>query len=287
MSSKEIYLYHYTTANGLIGIIGKEKDDKKKIWATNIFYLNDWEEFIVGIKMAQKYLEELRDKASATIDSQRFDWLIKEIKNIGPKRSLPVYVSSFSKNSDELSQWRAYCAKGGYAIGFPINRLRALAEKQDFVLKRCVYNKNQQDKIIRQSVDEALQKGPGENQILLAGSNAESLIRPTLSNQLIWKLTQVCPLIKNTAFKSEEEYRLISKPRAGNNFEVKFRDQEGSVIPYVEFSLDDKILSRKIEVTISPTPHPEESYASVYSLLRWRTGYAHAIKNSKIPYRYW
>ena len=218
--------------------------------------------------MAQKYLEELRDKASTKIDSQRFDWLIKEIKNIGPKRSLSVYVSSFSKNDDELSQWRAYCAKGGYAIGFPISRLRALAGKQDFVLKRCVYSKNQQDKIIRQSVDEALQKGPSRNQILLAGPDAESLIQCTLSNQLIWKLTQVCPLIKNTAFKSEEEYRLISKPRAGNNFEVNFRGQEGSVIPYIEFSLDDKILSRKIRVTISPTPHPEESNASAYSLLR-------------------
>jgi len=289
MSSKrkEIYLYHYTTAEGLIGIIGKEKNDKKKIWATNIFYLNDWEEFIAGIKMAQKYLEQLRDKASTKIDSQRFDWLIKEIKNIGPNRSLSVYVSSFSKNGDELSQWRAYCSKGGYAIGFPISRLRALAGKQEFVLKRCVYSKSQQDKIIRQTVDETLQMKLSPIQILQAGPDAESLLRCTLSNHLIWKLAQVCPLIKNNAFRNEEEYRLISKPHAGNKFDIKFRDQKGSIIPYVEFSLDDEILSRKIEATVSPTPHPEESHASVYGLLRWRTGYAHHIKNSSIPYRYW
>jgi hypothetical protein len=288
LKRKEIYLFHYTTAKGLIGIIGKDTGDSKKIWATNIFYLNDWEEFTAGIKMAQSYLGQLRDKTSNKTKEQCLDQLINEIEHIGPDQSLSMYVGSFSRDGDELSQWRAYCPKGGYSIGFPISRLRALAKKQGFVLKRCVYDKRQQIKIIKQSVDEALQKGPSKHQILLAGPDAESLIRCTLSSQLIWKLTEVCPILKNPAFKSEKEYRLISKPHAGNSFgNIQFRNQKGAVVPYVDFSLDDEILSRKIRVNVGPTPHPRESLASVYSLLRWRTGYAHDIKNSSIPYRYW
>lgn len=72
-----------------------------------------------------------------------------------------------------------------------------------------------------------------------------------------------------------------------HKFDIKFRDQKGVVIPDVEFSLDDEILLREIKVTVSPTSHPEESYASAYSLLRWRTEYSHAIRNSRIPFRYW
>jgi len=281
--SKEIYLYHYTTAEGLIGIIKQQN-----IRATNIFYLNDWEEYVTGIKLAQNYLEQLRDETSTEIDIQRFNWLIKEIKDTGPLRSLEVYISSFSKNGDELSQWRAYCPKGGYAIGFPISRLRALAKKQEFVLKKCVYAKKHQAKIIREAVKEAMQQGPNQNQILQAGPDAESLIRCTLSSKLIWKLSQVCPILKNSAFKSEEEYRLISKPRAGNCFnQTQFKAKNGMIVPYNEFDIQEEILLRKIVVTVGPTPHPAESRASVKSFLRWQTGYAHAVRNTRAPYRSW
>lgn len=40
-------LYHYTDQNGLCGIIVS-----KKVWATNIYYLNDSEEFKAAADLA-------------------------------------------------------------------------------------------------------------------------------------------------------------------------------------------------------------------------------------------
>ncbi len=282
----ETYLYHYTTAKGLIGIV-----EQKKIWATEIFYLNDWEEFLAGLKLATEHLRRLLDKAVARkdkVEAERSRWLIKEMKSIGALRSLSMYVCSFSADDDELSQWRAYCPKGGFAIGFPAKRLRALAKKQKFVLRKCTYSPDRQAKMVKDAVDTVVQAKPTPHELLSAGPNAESVIRCTLSNNLAWKLAQVCPILKNAAFKSEKESRLISEPRSGGDIDQwSFRADGGMVVPYKEFLLNDSTLWRKARVTIGPPPHPKESFASVYKLLRCNTGFAHAITNSRAPYRTW
>ncbi len=282
----EIYLYHYTTAEGLIGIVRN-----RNIWATEVFHLNDWEEFLGGINLAHEYLVRLRKEAATRTDEsgvERFDWLIQGIDRIGPGQSLRRYVSSFSKEHDELSQWRAYCPSGGFSIGFPKKRLVALAKKQGFVLKKCIYELDKQIEVIESTVDRAMQQGPSQQQILLAGPGAESLIRCTLSNKLIWELARVCPILKNVAFKREVEWRLISEPRSGGEHnQIQFRSKNGMVIPYKEFTLNDAELWRKVRVTVGPSPHPEESHASVYQLLRCHTGFAHAITNTSASYRAW
>ncbi len=50
-------VYHYTTAAGLLGIC-----TSKKIWATDIRYLNDSEEFQYTLDLAAAHLASLDDK---------------------------------------------------------------------------------------------------------------------------------------------------------------------------------------------------------------------------------
>jgi hypothetical protein len=52
MDGEPEHLYHYTTAEGLVGIV---RD--RKLWATDIFHLNDRREFIHGIKLAVEELQ--------------------------------------------------------------------------------------------------------------------------------------------------------------------------------------------------------------------------------------
>ena len=48
------HLYHYTTAGGLKSII-----ENQEIWATDIFYLNDWMEFHHGKEMFIGQIEQM------------------------------------------------------------------------------------------------------------------------------------------------------------------------------------------------------------------------------------
>lgn len=72
---RETYLYHYTTAEGLIGIMRN-----RNIWATDVFYLNDWEEFLGGINLARDYLVCLRNEAATCKVSLRLSYLTGSLK---------------------------------------------------------------------------------------------------------------------------------------------------------------------------------------------------------------
>lgn len=126
-------LWHYTTVQGLHGILTTQQ-----LWATNIFYLNDSEEFtgffdcrlpsILKGGALQSGLEFSVDK-SLSIDE--FSTTMAGAIRAASTR-LPVYVTSFCKptsstNQDGLlSQWRGYGIDGGYAIIFNTQNIRYL-----------------------------------------------------------------------------------------------------------------------------------------------------------------
>ena len=97
-------LYHYTSQRGLLGII-----EKKKLWATHIRYLNDSKEFDYALELARKLLRKERDSG----DEQRTRFAEKGLAQLNNSLDIntpfTVYVASFSRNHDQLSQWRAYC----------------------------------------------------------------------------------------------------------------------------------------------------------------------------------
>jgi hypothetical protein len=70
--------------------------------------------------------------------------------------TINVCVCSFSEASDSLSQWRAYAMPSGFAIGFPGNFLREIAQTEHFYFAPCFYKPTKQREIIRALVDEVL-----------------------------------------------------------------------------------------------------------------------------------
>jgi len=136
-------LWHYTTASGLQGILASQQ-----LWATNIFYLNDGEEFtgFFDRKLLHLLKAGVRDgivEASKTgqglsvIDAAGGPEVVKknfphELLNIlrATTLRLQVYVTSFyytppGLDSEDglLSQWRGYGTDGGYAIVFDTQSL--------------------------------------------------------------------------------------------------------------------------------------------------------------------
>lgn len=145
-------LYHYTTAEGLRGIITNQY-----LRATNIAFLNDAEERIryldrrmplVIERAVQKAIEELmKVPATLAIVEQEGGYeknvqslsnsLITEIRNTVTSFDEP-YVTSFCGADNPLvardgllSQWRGYGQDGGYAIVFDTKGLEALLKEEN------------------------------------------------------------------------------------------------------------------------------------------------------------
>src|ERR1035441_6428079 len=105
-------LYHYTTLEGLIGIL-----DSDSLRATHIRYMNDSKEFIDALE----HLEGFVDQFDVSLRSSLRHFLKGAIKSFSGR--LGAYIVSFTEDEaqlttqsinpgDRLSQWRAYAGSG-------------------------------------------------------------------------------------------------------------------------------------------------------------------------------
>ena len=121
-------LYHYTTQEGLIGIV-----TSKTVWATSAAYLNDATEFSYGTEIVYEILNDL----SYELDKEDNELIEKSRHELQPLNSDSIFVFSLTKERDLLSQWRAYTDGGiGFSIGFQSHAI------SKFTLERACSNKN-------------------------------------------------------------------------------------------------------------------------------------------------
>ena len=284
-------LWHYTTPEGLTGII-----ESNSLWATDVFYLNDSAEFIHGIDIARKIIKQ---KISSLVGdekkrSERFD---TDLSFIGPNHKRPVYVCSLSKTKDELSQWRAYCRGGGFSIGFPRQGLIEAIQGQHFELKECVYDASEQQKIINHLIDSHVMpyiQNPKQFSKIPCTPDMVSSIVCGGSNKFIWELYSTCSTLKHPSFKREEEWRLVfdhgyafEKDENGKNkIGPEFRTKSGLIIPYICIKLpNSEDFWRQVRIIIGPTKYEKELRGSVHTLFRKYHATSIGITHSEIPFR--
>ncbi len=139
-------LYHYTSADTATKIIvGGE------MWATDMRYLNDSEEYQLGKRLVVEPLTTALAGVEGWRDAVHLveDWL--DIQQNG------TYVASFTEDGDLLSQWLAYCPTGGYAIEFDARRLAEAAESAVRAsLEQCVYEPGEQSALAQSFADAAV-----------------------------------------------------------------------------------------------------------------------------------
>jgi hypothetical protein len=233
-------LYHYTTAEGLNGIL-----ENHSVWASSINFLNDSEEFqyafeemvgIIGRVIGTRWdLNHILDRVD--------DYLVKS-------RGVHVGVFSLSEEKDLLSQWRAY-AQNGFAIGFNVERLQRVAESQGYTLAKCIYKEEDQHAILRAILEQQLaeiEKAETEGQRQLAVETA--------AHMLLVETVRVAPLLKNKAFSEEKEWRLISGVRSGDSGQWQIRVKRSHFVPYLELPLgDDRENSPITKIVLGPNSH--------------------------------
>jgi Protein of unknown function (DUF2971) len=217
-----INLYHYTTLGGLQSIIAN-----KEIWATNLLYLNDYSEFVYASQLA---IEVLRSEDSAFLGNDLRGSIISELERWPlqdhPSFRTETYVSCFSENGDQLSQWRGYCPHGGVSIGFD---WLTLAHKLPYsrriedpgLLQGCIYSPDEQKKRIVHVLSHPFTDHEGSHI-----GHAVSLITGLVN-------------MKHHSFKEEEEWRIaFHRPLESAFTPLKFRTRPDGLIPYTPVSLD-------------------------------------------------
>ncbi|WP_141563155.1 DUF2971 domain-containing protein [Teichococcus rhizosphaerae] len=133
-------VYHYTDANGLIGIMKNES-----LWATNVNFLNDRREFSYVRDLFEESVQEIDDtkkKLLEKISNYHNSWL--ENSDIDG-----VFVLCFCEDGNLLSQWRSYAGSGaGYALGFKKSDLFEAnsIDKNDEAAKEIFFRKIIYDK---------------------------------------------------------------------------------------------------------------------------------------------
>jgi hypothetical protein len=199
-----------------------------------------------------------------------------------------VCVASFSTERDLLSQWRAYAGDaGGYSVGFRTETLKNLAKEQDFVLLKCEYDEERQRFLIKKLIEDSL----NEEFNMLKGyadpNRPRTFVVLKTGGDFEENLVKLAPLIKSTAFREEQEWRLVSI-RGIDVRSMSFRPGRSTITPYYKFSLGDDRLSYLRSVTVGPTPNIELAEKATESLLaHWNALGRVTVLASAVPYRSW
>lgn len=274
------WLYHYTTPEGLIGIV---RDNC--LWATDAFYINDANELLGGARLAHEQLRKIRERTNDEQQAERIDWLLHDTRDIGTTKSMRAFVCSLSEKGDLLSQWRAYCPGGGFAIGFPVGQLTEAVKAQQFTLKRCIYDEAAQEKAIQDVLESVALPWIQAAQLPVSVDDE----RYKVSGKLIFETIRTASRLKHASFAEEHEWRIVSPPEhkydPNNRF---FRGRNGLILPYTKVPLPEgSDFWGKVRVVVGPAPHPIESESSVNDLVRRYKRHRILVESSQSPYREW
>jgi hypothetical protein len=279
-------LYHYTDSRGLIGIL-----ESKKLWATDINYLNDSMELRYGSEIISKAIEEKLAEQTDELKTFLEDVRVYVMIN---SSSTNAYVVCFCEENNLLSQWRAYASRGaGYSIGIEARALVGVEYDGPGILvsetrlRRVLYDRATQQTLVRNTIDRFCSLFLS----VLEGSRDETKSIILVANALARELWQHMYYFKSAAFSEEREWRLITIANVSvpwiEQTGLRFRASDTTIIPYIELRLDvpSSIMLQRNHaiwsVTLGPTLQPDLTERALYALLETTLGRGNGIYVNK------
>ena len=306
--SRPAILYHYTAADGLLGML-----QSHQIWATNVRFMNDRSELDYGIRLVRRVLEEDEFVAKLPqLDCLGFANMKATIQMMldDAEKKTTHFAISFCEKENLLSQWRGYGQSGsGFALGFQTDRLSEFVAEQrpdsnlrpeesvPVILRRVIYEQHTQENFVRSWI-RAIVKSLRFDRRAKTPTQTE---RPyTQLDMAVIRLLYECLVcFKHPGFYEEEEWRLIQQGRVGDQdvTKVDFRTKSGRIVSYTPLTFrsagrraglqgrDPNVLPI-VAITYGPTLDPGGSERALRAFLASR-GYDTdhiLIRPSGIPF---
>lgn len=218
-------LYHYTTVEGLLGIL-----KSNVIWATSYQFLNDSSEIVYGRRLCKSIINDRIIKAKNSEEKLLYTKCL-ELQDNNKDR---IYITCFCERGNLLSQWRGYAKNGlGFSLGLESKYL--LSEDREYPynlikIKKVEYDLVNQKKIINNLLDEAV-KYISENKI-----ESEKFIFE-LAKTINKKIEECIVFFKDSAFEEEKEWRAIYYEKDSNLIKTNYRARANRIVDYKEFNL--------------------------------------------------
>jgi len=273
-------LWHYTSFSGSKSIV-----EESSIFATDIRFLNDAEEFIHTRRLLKEMVksEQSQIQAIAPMVQEALAREIDDLFEKGPLNGkyLQTFVACFSESRDQLSQWRGYSNNStGVSIGFDLSKLRQEFDRSLVGFAPCIYEEREKNELLRGTVQELFHrmrdvlnlsyeaggksKYPSEKK---SREEFEDWFRtdPSCSATLkqldqarmdaAFDLIRIAALMKHNSFSEEREWRLvipILKDFNDANLPLIFTTQNNSVVPRVRYKFGQGPIR---EIIIGPGAH--------------------------------
>ncbi len=307
-------LWHYTSADGLVGIIRDIPAEHGRLhfWFTRSDCLNDTSE---GTHIMDLFLQICGDLLKQGNISQDFYDSIKSC-NISAHQlinyPLPMsedgahnsmidcvpchaYICSFSLKEDSLDMWRYY-SKGNGGYGLKLNPFMFDSYKDykysDYdenaiFIKICsykvIYDDSEKNEMLNTIILDTFAAYQNENiSEAEKADNAKHFIQFALKNFQFQ--------FKHQCYSSEQEYRFVvylpySKPVSLKNElpSVKYRVQNGMVVPYIDLVVENGA-SYLMGILISPYIENQNALATTSDYLEHCEFYCET-RLSKLPVR--
>lgn len=295
MDDPNSLLWHYTTFNGLQGIV------TGNVWASSLAYLNDTTEYRYALEMALQALEAPSQSDHRGRFSLTYSSVPKMLQHyFGRVQGDSIFVACFSRAFDDLNQWRAYTGNPGFAIGLDGEEL-ASAAGSSFELRECCYDAREQ----RKGLDDKLKELTGLMELEeadlgagVASTNAgifegeRSSFIERWSYEIFRCVDALAASYKHPKFAAEQEVRLVGKrpgTLGGRNqpWSEHYRVSGSLLVPYVSINIG---LSRELSpiklIAIGPGPHPRAVADATRQMLRSH-GISAEVIVSEVPFRNW
>jgi Protein of unknown function (DUF2971) len=281
-------LWHYTGGEALIKII-----ESGKLFSTQIACVNDMTEYRYSVELLHEAFKRLRPRF---VNQPEAKFLLDYIdENISTDTSTSEwFITCFSSNRDDLSQWRAYGdGENSYAIGFDVPAMIFSIVSNECLLAPVHYDQSTHIRITDSVADATIR-------FFLQGWQAKqsstlSIDQWTQSFLNAWvdDITYLAPVMKHSGFEPECEWRIIHRLQPTDIDKMVFLQKKTLMSRHLPLSYkvasspDDSRLLPIHEIMVGPSRHKEISKVGVGDLLRTNS-YALSQRNvtvSAVPFQ--
>lgn len=294
------HVYHYTTIEGLLGILKSQS-----LHASNISYLNDRRELIyvdeficemIKNKFSSIYYDlQNQNKMTTNVDigmlaDKEAATFIDSIHETSKKTS-PIFTVSFCRSGSEfeeqnglLSQWRGYGRDGGVALRFEVEKLGNIIQKENeeysytsTFLGDVIYGiEDPEFEDIAKELTKFSDAVPDimENMLKEFGIDYVFSGEKVSLDEMHRPYSLVAPRLKHPGFTEEKEYRIVASVWTGEESPdetrkrkpIQFRKRDNYLIPYITIG---NVESGKLpidQIIVGPSREMARRTDSIYAL---------------------